>query len=158
MMHGLTIAPATTTTDDAFIVEMARHASVIEDWPLPEPDSEDTQSVLPAHGDLTLIAKDHTGFPVGAIWIYHNKPPLMVDTDGIARPEIVMAVIPEKRGQGIGGALLDDLINRSIGMHQALSLNVHQRNPASRLYERKGFQTHGQGRGALGISMKRELN
>ncbi len=30
------------TPDDAgFILEMARHACVIEDWPLPDPESEE---------------------------------------------------------------------------------------------------------------------
>ena len=37
----------TKVADAAFIVEMARHACVIEDWPLPEADSEDTESLLP---------------------------------------------------------------------------------------------------------------
>jgi hypothetical protein len=36
-----------TVGDAAFIVEMACHACVIEDWPLPDADSEDTQSLLP---------------------------------------------------------------------------------------------------------------
>jgi hypothetical protein len=36
-----------TNADSAFIVEMARHACIIEDWPLPEADSEDVQDLLP---------------------------------------------------------------------------------------------------------------
>lgn len=74
-----------TAADDAFIVEMARHACVIEDWPLPEPDSEETRSE--------------------AIW-----------------------------------------------------LNVHMRNPAANLYESKGFQAKGKGRGALGVAMLKTLS
>ena len=39
-----------TTADDAFIVEMARHAGIIEDWPLPDPDDEEVLSMLPPPG------------------------------------------------------------------------------------------------------------
>jgi ribosomal protein S18 acetylase RimI-like enzyme len=61
------------------------------------------------------------------------------------------------RGRGVGSALVDELIARCTGLHDALTLNVHQRNPAIRLYQRKRFQVLGQGRGALGIAMRRDL-
>jgi GNAT superfamily N-acetyltransferase len=61
------------------------------------------------------------------------------------------------RGLGIGGVLLDDLARLCTGSFEALSLNVHQRNPAIRLYERKGFQPVGQGRGTMGIVMRKIL-
>jgi hypothetical protein len=45
------------TTDDLdFIVEMARHACVIEDWRLPDAESEDTRSLLPGSGDTAIVA------------------------------------------------------------------------------------------------------
>lgn len=65
--------------------------------------------------------------------------------------------MPEIRGKGIGGALLDELTVRSTGTYEALTLNIHQRNPAARLYEHKGFRVTGQGRGALGIAMRKDL-
>ena len=72
-------------------------------------------------------------------------------------PEIAIAVVPAMRGLGVGSALVDELIARCTGSHEALTLNVHQRNPAIRLYQRKGFQVLGQGRSALGIAMRRHL-
>nr|WP_319458296.1 GNAT family N-acetyltransferase [Mycobacterium sp. RTGN3] len=72
-------------------------------------------------------------------------------------PELSIAVAPELRGKGVGGALLDELIVLCTGLYEALSLNVHQRNPAVHLYERKGFRVVGRGRGALGIAMRRDL-
>ena len=41
--------------DDVFIVEMARHATVIEDWPLPDVESEDVRSLLPAAGEVSIV-------------------------------------------------------------------------------------------------------
>jgi GNAT superfamily N-acetyltransferase len=143
--------------DAAFIVQMARYACVIEDWPLPDADSEDTQSLLPGSGDTTVVATQATGVRVGAVWTFHHSPPLLVDTYGVSLLEITIAVVPEMRGKGVGAALLDELIVRCSGTYDALTLNVHLRNPAARLYQRKGFRATGQGRGALGVAMRKDL-
>jgi hypothetical protein len=68
-----------TVGDAAFIVEMARHACVIEDWPLPDADSEDTQSLLPRGGDVAVVAADTDGVRLGAAWTFHHEPPLLLD-------------------------------------------------------------------------------
>ncbi|WP_413467759.1 GNAT family N-acetyltransferase [Mycobacterium sp. RTGN3] len=136
---------------------MARHACVIEDWPLPEPDSEETRSLLPTADDVVVVAEYPTGTSLGVVWTFHHEPPLLVDSDAVAVPELSIAVAPELRGKGVGGALLDELIVLCTGLYEALSLNVHQRNPAVHLYERKGFRVVGRGRGALGIAMRRDL-
>jgi ribosomal protein S18 acetylase RimI-like enzyme len=148
---------AATSADTAFIVEMARHACVIEDWSLPDPDSEETQSLLPTADDVVLVAEDPTGISLGAVWTFHHQPPLVVDSDAVAGPELSIAVAPELRGRGVGGALLDELIVQCTGRYEVLSLNVHRRNPAVHLYERKGFRVVGPGRGTLGIAMRRTL-
>jgi ribosomal protein S18 acetylase RimI-like enzyme len=146
-----------TAEDAAFIVEMARHACVIEDWPLPDADSEDTQSLLPGSGDTAIVAADETGVRVGAVWTFHHDPPLLVEADGVSLPEVTIAVAPAMRGKGIGGALLDELVVRCTGKYATLSLNVHERNPAAHLYQRKGFQVIGRGRRTLGIAMRKDL-
>lgn len=145
------------TTDATFIVEMARHACVIEDWPLPDSESEETKSLLPGRDDIAVVATDAAGVRLGAVWTFFHDPPLLVGTNGVALPEAAIAVTSARRGQGIGGALLDELAARCAGTFEALTLNVHQRNPATRLYERKGFQIQGQGRGAMGIAMTKSL-
>lgn len=139
-----------TVDDRAFIVEMARHACVIEDWPLPDADSEDVQSVLPSSDDFVIVAADVLGRPVAAAWTFHSDPPLMVDADGASVPELCIAVVPQTRGCGAGGAVLDELARRCASQHVVLCLNVHQRNNAARnLYARKGFEEAGQGRGEI---------
>jgi len=69
------------------------------------------------------------------VWTFNHDPPLLL-ADGIAVPEITIAVAPGMRGKGLGGSLLDELVARCVDKHAALSLNVHQRNPAARLYQR----------------------
>jgi len=152
------IRPRSATAEDAaFIVEMARHACVIEDWPLPDADDEDTQSLLPVSDDIVVVATDATGLRIGAVWTFRHDPPLMVDADGLALPELTIAVAPEMRGTGVGGALLDELAARCATTYDTLTLNVHQRNPAAHLYQRKGFRVIGPGRGALDVAMRKDL-
>lgn len=148
---------AATAGDEAFIVEMARHACIIEDWPLPDPDDEEVLSMLPPPGEVVIIAEDPTGVPVGAVWTFHNDPPLRVDAAGVSMPELCIGVAPGRRGAGIGGVLLDALFARCAEPMDAMCTNVHVRNPAQHLYQRKGFQMVGQGRGPLGLAMHKDL-
>jgi GNAT superfamily N-acetyltransferase len=154
----LDLRSAVTGADRAYIIEMARHACVIEDWSLPEPDSEDVESLLPRNKDVAIIAADtDPGTDVGAVWTFDHDPPLIVHGDGTAVPAVAIAVTPTRRSRGIGAALLDALIDQCSGMHAALALNVHRRNPAQRLDLGKGFRVAGQGRGDLGVAMVAEL-
>ncbi len=51
-----------------------------------------------------------------------------------------IALIPEFRGKGIGGAILAEIIERAFAVGKAVSIHVEQYNPAMRLYERLGFK------------------
>jgi GNAT superfamily N-acetyltransferase len=95
--------------DDALIVEMARHACVIEDRPLPDPNDEEVLEMLPPPEIVPIIAEDHKGVPVGAVWTYHSSPPLRSDAAGAPLPELCIGVAPGQRGAGVGGVLLDAL-------------------------------------------------
>lgn len=148
-----------TVDDRELIVEMARHACVIEDWPLPDADSNDVRELLPSSSDTVVIASTVLGRPVGAAWTFLGDPPLVVAANGVAVPELCIAVAAEMRGRGAGGALLDELAQRCAPEHDALCLNVHQRNTAARkLYVRCGFGEVGQGRGRLGLAMRKDLH
>jgi GNAT superfamily N-acetyltransferase len=146
-----------TAADATFIVEMARHACIIEDWPLPDAADDDVHDLLPDSDNISVVAVDPESTRVGAAWTFHHQPPLVIGADSRVVPEIAIAVAPPVRGAGIGGALLDEMFRRATGRSDALSLNVHRRNPARHLYERKGFRYSGQGRGALGMAMLRDL-
>jgi GNAT superfamily N-acetyltransferase len=87
-------------------------------------------------GDAAVIALDpHDGAKVGAAW-YRLMPPEdpgygFVDA---VTPEISIAVVPDRRGTGVGEALLGALMEtaRSEGFG-ALSLSVEEDNRAIKL-------------------------
>jgi len=56
-------------------------------------------------------------------------------------PELTIALLPEARGQGVGTALLEQLIAQARPLYPGISLSVSRSNPARRLYERMGFRT-----------------
>lgn len=92
-------------------------------------------------GDRALIAEAGDQ-GLGATWFRlfgDEHPPYgFIDT---RTPELAIAVLPDRRGGGIGTALLTALIAeaRSAGF-PAISLSVAAPNPALRLYERLGFE------------------
>ena len=50
-----------------------------------------------------------------------------------------IALLPERRGRGIGGALLRDLLAEADAGGKSVTIHVERVNPALRLYERLGF-------------------
>jgi hypothetical protein len=55
---------AATPDDDAFVVEMTRHACIAEDRPLPDPDDDEVLEMFPRPGVVPIIAEDQSGVPV----------------------------------------------------------------------------------------------
>ena len=91
-------------------------------------------------GDTAVIALEN-GFPVGAAWfrVFRAAEPGYGFVDG-ETPELAIAVVPSKRGHGVGDELLGALIQRAQSAgYGRLSLSVEPGNPARKLYERHGF-------------------
>ena len=85
----------------------------------------------------TAICAETDGQIVGAAWSRLMHGYGFIDD---AVPEIAVSVLPEHRGQGIGTALLMELVRRCARRgFPALSLSVQRANPAIRLYKRLGF-------------------
>jgi GNAT superfamily N-acetyltransferase len=109
-------------------------------------------------GDTALIAVEE-GFPVGAAWyrtFERERPGYgFVDEE---TPELAIAVVPSRRGRGIGDALLRALIERAKGEgHRALSLSVGRDDEALlSFYEKHGFARIHEN-GPDGVTMRREL-
>ncbi len=92
-------------------------------------------------GDTAVIALE-SGFPVGAAWYRlfraEERGYGYVDEE---TPELAIAVVPSKRGHGIGDELLKALLQKARdGGFERLSLSVEPGNPARKLYERHGFE------------------
>jgi GNAT superfamily N-acetyltransferase len=129
--------------DVPFMRDMLTHAYY---WRWGRPEAED----IPASryvdawgrpGDTAVIALDG-GFPVGAAWyrLFSEDAPGYGFVDE-RTPELTIAVVPGKRGKGLGEELLRALLDkaREAG-HRSLSLSVERANPARKLYERFGFR------------------
>ena len=85
-------------------------------------------------GDLGAIAVGADGARLGAVWARLVPGGYGFVDDGV--PELGIAVVTGRRGEGVGGRLLAWLLERV----DRCSLSVDDRNPAMRLYERTGFR------------------
>jgi GNAT superfamily N-acetyltransferase len=92
-------------------------------------------------GDSAVIALEG-GFPVGAAWfrLFARDEPGFGFVDE-QTPEVSIAVVPSRRGRGIGSDLLDALIAlaREQG-YVGLSLSVADDSPAMHVFEKQGFE------------------
>lgn len=79
-----------------------------------------------------IVLRD--GAPVGRLYVDRLPGEIRL---------IDIALLPEHRGSGIGGALLRDLLAEAAGSSSIVSLHVLETNPARRLYERLGFTRTG---------------
>jgi ribosomal protein S18 acetylase RimI-like enzyme len=141
------IVRAATAADREFLRAMIYDAACWRDIPhapfedvLAEPAVARYVEDWGRAGDLGVIA-EIDGEPAGAAWLR-----LFATDDAgygfVAEdvPELSIAVVAGKRGNGVGRALIDALVDmaRAEGF-RACSLSVEKDNPALRLYRRAGF-------------------
>jgi ribosomal protein S18 acetylase RimI-like enzyme len=108
-------------------------------------------------GDSALLAIDEFQ-PVGAAWyrLFEEDEPGygFVDEE---TPELTIAVVPSRRGRGLGEQLLTALLEQARGEgYGRISLSVEPDNPALHLYEQHGFTKVGERGGSL--VMRAELS
>lgn len=93
-------------------------------------------------GDAALVALEGPT-PVGVAWyrlFTADEPGFgFVDEE---TPELTIAVVPSRRGHGVGSKLLEALLARArTAGFRAVSLSVRRDEPSVPLYERHGFVT-----------------
>lgn len=92
-------------------------------------------------GDQAVVALEE-GFPVGAAWyrLFPRDEPGFGFVDD-RTPEVAIAVVPSRRGRGIGSDLLDSLVELAEEQgYGALSLSVADDSPAMYMFEHHGFE------------------
>jgi GNAT superfamily N-acetyltransferase len=157
----MNIRPA-TKDDVAFLRKMMYEAARWNpDWPR-EPIEEvlaDPMMLRYHHawgrdGDGGVIA-EIDGEPVGAAWyrLFTEREPGFGFVDE-STPELTIAVVPGRRGGGLGGQLMEALLEhaRDEG-HTAISLSAEADHTG--LYERHGFETVEQKDGT--VTMRKQL-
>jgi GNAT superfamily N-acetyltransferase len=91
-------------------------------------------------GDAAVIALED-GFAIGAAWyrLFTREEPGFGFVDA-ETPEVAMAVVPSRRGRGIGTELLDSLVELAKEQgYGALSLTVADKSAAMHVFEKNGF-------------------
>jgi L-amino acid N-acyltransferase YncA len=143
--------------DVPFMRSMLTHAY---NWHITQLDTEIPLSAYVdgwgRRGDTALIAIED-GHRLGAGWfrLFRESAPGygFVDEE---TPELTIAVVPGRRGEGIGHKLLEGLIERAeAGGFPALSASVHRHHPEVGIFEQAGFETVGETDQAL--TMRRAL-
>jgi GNAT superfamily N-acetyltransferase len=90
-------------------------------------------------GDAAVIATEQ-GRPVGAAW-YRLYPAPGYGFVDAQTPELTIAVVPSKRGRGVGRELLQALLERARSEgHERISLNVQRDSDQEAFYARNGFE------------------
>jgi len=95
------------------------------------------------HGDVGILTERNGRF-VGAAWVrkltgWERELIEFVDD---ATPELVISVLPGCEGQGVGTAMMAELLARASDQFPQIMLTVRADSAAVRLYERFGFTTH----------------
>jgi ribosomal protein S18 acetylase RimI-like enzyme len=86
------------------------------------------------HGAQYFVV-EHAGVPVGRLYLHWRAGELRI---------MDIALLPEARGQALGGTLLAALMARAVAVGKSVSIHVEQMNPAMRLYLRLGFERVGE--------------
>ena len=138
--------------DEAFLFTV--YASTREsemalvNWPQPQRDAflhmqfnaqcHHYQTYYPHAEYYTILS---SGLPVGRMILDRSQDPILV---------IDIALLPEHRNQGIGTALIKELMAEAARLHRAMMMHVAIFNPARKLYNRLGFIKTGE----LGIYLE----
>jgi ribosomal protein S18 acetylase RimI-like enzyme len=83
------------------------------------------------YGDalFQIILRDDT--PIGRLYVHFGAQEIRL---------MDIALLPEHRGAGLGGSILENLLQEAAQLGKTVTLHVERFNPALRLYQRLGFR------------------
>jgi len=138
------------TQDIPFMRDMLRHAYYARWGTEADVPLERYVAGWGRPGDTALVAIDEFQ-PVGVAWyrLFPEEEPGYGFVDEHT-PELTIAIVPSRRGKGLGEQLLAALLDEARAQGRSeISLSVEPDNPAIRLYEQHGFARVGERAGAL---------
>lgn len=68
--------------------------------------------------------------PVGRLYVLRQAEQMRI---------LDITIVPERRGHGIGSALIGELLNEAVAANKPLTIWVEKDNPSQRLFGRLGF-------------------
>jgi len=84
--------------------------------------------------DAAFLVVESAGVPIGRLYIDRRPDELRV---------VDIALLPERRGKGIGGALMEQVLAEAGSRGVPVRIHVEHFNPALHLYQRLGFRRIG---------------
>jgi ribosomal protein S18 acetylase RimI-like enzyme len=137
---GLTFRPI----DDSDLPFLSRlYASTRQDELAPVPWSAAEKAAFVAMQFRAQHAHYQQHYP-GTDWLLIQRAGEAMGRLYIARwtrehRVVDIALLPEHRGQGLGDALMRDLLDEAAAAGKAVTIHVEKNNPATELYRRLGF-------------------
>ena len=86
--------------------------------------------------DAEWLIIEREGEPIGRLYVDETPDDLHI---------VDIALLPGSRGQGIGRAVLEDVLDQARGLGLGVTIHVERHNPARSLYERLGFDMVAEG-------------
>jgi ribosomal protein S18 acetylase RimI-like enzyme len=93
------------------------------------------QHYVTHYHDAGFFVVERDGVAVGRLYLHWRRDELRI---------VDIALLPEARGRGLGGTLLQALMAQAAAHAKSVSIHVEQMNPAMRLYLRLGFRKIGE--------------
>ena len=85
--------------------------------------------------DAQFLIVEKAGVAVGRLYIFRGPRDHRV---------VDISLLPDMRGAGVGGALLEAVQDEARGLGKTVSVHVEKFNPAQHLYRRLGFREIGE--------------
>ncbi|MDN5923577.1 MAG: GNAT family N-acetyltransferase [Xanthomonadales bacterium] len=137
---GITLRPV-VDADHAFLRDLYAQVRAAELAPLPWSSAAKReflsqqftlqhQHYVQNYKDAQLLLIEREAAPIGRIYVFRGPEEIRL---------MDIALLVDMRGQGIGSALLHELMVEARLHGAQLTLHVEPNNPAQRLYQRMGF-------------------
>lgn len=81
--------------------------------------------------EAEFLVVQRRGDPIGRLYLDRRDDEIRL---------IDIALLPETRGQGLGGTLMRDVLAEAASVGKKVRIHVERNNPAMRLYDRLGFR------------------